>query len=130
VLTTHSILTPRSQIRLPPSPLWSCTGSSWRGLTSSIETNSNVSSKTCVCAVFESCSAGVHSAVLNCLCPFQVNLKRDKKYFFLFCTMTNKCTIISQIITLVHVSTLSCHPQGACNHYLAQLYSYFHCSCW
>ena len=26
--------------------------------------------------------------------------------FFLFCTMTNKCTIISQIITLLHVSTL------------------------
>jgi hypothetical protein len=32
----------------------------------------------------------------------------------LFCTMTNKCTIISQIITLLHVSTLSCHHQGAC----------------
>ena len=28
----------------------------------------------------------------------------------LFCTMTNKCIIISQIITLLHVSTLSCHP--------------------
>jgi len=25
--------------------------------------------------------------------------------------MTNKCTIISQIIALLHVSTLSCHPQ-------------------
>ena len=25
--------------------------------------------------------------------------------------MTNKCTTISQIITLLHVSTLSCHPQ-------------------
>ena len=23
-------------------------------------------------------------------------------------------TIVSQIITLLHVSTLSCHPQGAC----------------
>ena len=34
--------------------------------------------------------------------------------FFLFCTMTNKYTIISQIITLLHVSTLSCQPQGAC----------------
>jgi hypothetical protein len=33
----------------------------------------------------------------------------------LFCTMTNKCKIISQITTLLHVSTLSCHPQGACN---------------
>jgi hypothetical protein len=31
----------------------------------------------------------------------------------LFCTMTNKCTIISQIMTLLYVSTLSCHPQGA-----------------
>ena len=27
-------------------------------------------------------------------------------------------TIISQIITLLHVSTLSCHPQTACNQYL------------
>jgi hypothetical protein len=36
-------------------------------------------------------------------------------HILLFCTMTNKCTIISQIITHLHVSTLSCHPQGACN---------------
>jgi len=47
-----------------------------------------------------------------------------------FRTMTNKCTIISQIITLLHVSTLSCHPQGACNQYLAKLHKYFTCSCW
>ena len=32
----------------------------------------------------------------------------------LICTITNQCTIISQIITLLHVSTLLCHPQGAC----------------
>jgi len=25
--------------------------------------------------------------------------------------VTNKCTIISQIITLLHISTLSCHPR-------------------
>ena len=48
----------------------------------------------------------------------------------LFCTMTNKCTIISQIITLLHVSKLSCHPQAACNQYLAKLHKYFKCSCW
>jgi len=36
--------------------------------------------------------------------------------FLLFCTTPNKCTNISQIITLLlHVSTLSCHPQGVCN---------------
>ena len=46
----------------------------------------------------------------------------------LFCTMTNKRTIISQIITLLHVSTLSCHPQTACNQYLAKLHQYFKCS--
>jgi len=34
--------------------------------------------------------------------------------------MTNKCTIISQIITLLHVSTLSNHPQGSRNQYLAK----------
>jgi hypothetical protein len=50
--------------------------------------------------------------------------------FFLFCSMTNKCTIISQIITLLRVSTLSCHPQGDCNQHLAKLHKYFKCSCW
>ena len=39
-------------------------------------------------------------------------------HLLLFCTMTNKWTIVSQIITLLHVSTLSCHPQAACNQYL------------
>jgi len=29
--------------------------------------------------------------------------------------MTNTCTIDWQIITLLHVSTLLCHPQGACS---------------
>jgi hypothetical protein len=38
--------------------------------------------------------------------------------------MSNKCTIVSQIMTLLHVSTLSCHPQGACNQYLAKLQKY------
>ena len=51
-------------------------------------------------------------------------------HLLLFCTKTNKCTIISQIVTLLHVSTLSCHPQGACNQYLAKLHKYFKCSCW
>jgi len=52
-----------------------------------------------------------------------------KFFYFVFCTMANKCTIISQIITLLlHVSTLSCHPQTACNKYLAKLHNYFKCS--
>jgi len=44
--------------------------------------------------------------------------------------MPNKCTIISQIITLLHVSTLSCHPQGDRNQYFAKLHKYFKCTCW
>jgi len=44
--------------------------------------------------------------------------------------MTDNCTIISQIITLTHVSTLSCHPQGACKQHLAKFNKYFKCSCW
>jgi len=44
--------------------------------------------------------------------------------------MTKKFTIISQIITLLHISTLSCHPQGAFNQHLAKLHKYFKCSCW
>ena len=34
--------------------------------------------------------------------------------FFCFVLWTNKCTIISQVTRLLHVSTLSYHPQGAC----------------
>jgi len=44
--------------------------------------------------------------------------------------MTNKRTIISQIVTLLHVSTLSCHPQGVCNQFFASLHKYYKCSCW
>jgi len=44
---------------------------------------------------------------------------------FKFCTLTNKCTIISQFITLhLHVSTLLCHPQSARSFYLAKLHNY------
>jgi len=46
-------------------------------------------------------------------------------HLLLFCAMTNKCTIISQIITLLHVLMLLYHPQGACNQYLAKLHKYF-----
>ena len=49
---------------------------------------------------------------------------------YYFCMMTNKCTIISHNITLLHVSTLSCHPQGVFNQCLARLHKYFKCSCW
>jgi hypothetical protein len=48
----------------------------------------------------------------------------------LLCATINKCTMILQFITLLRVSTLSCHPQGACNQYLAKLHKYFKCSCW
>jgi len=50
-------------------------------------------------------------------------------HLFLFCTLTNKYTIIWKI-TLLEASTLSCHPQGACNQYIAKLHKYFKCSCW
>ena len=53
-----------------------------------------------------------------------------KVHLLLFCTMTNKCTIISQVITFLHVSTLSCHPQRACNQYLAKSHKYLKCSWW
>jgi len=44
--------------------------------------------------------------------------------------MTNKSTIISQIITLLRVSTLSCYPQGAGNQFLAKLHTYVKYSFW
>jgi len=67
---------------------------------------------------------------LNLNVPDEIVTIDYQVHYFLFRTMTNKCTIISQIITLLHVSTLSCHPQGACNQYLAKLHNYFKCSCW
>ena len=66
------------------------------------------------------------------LIVYEINRKRicSSTAMDLFCTMTKKCIIISQIITLLHVSTLSCHPQGACNQYFAKLHKHFKCSCW
>jgi len=46
-------------------------------------------------------------------------------HLLLFCKMTNQCTINWEIILLLqHVSTLSCHPQGARNQYLVKLHKY------
>jgi hypothetical protein len=42
------------------------------------------------------------------------------KILTLFCIISNKCTNISQIITFLHVLTLSCHPQTACNKHVAK----------
>jgi len=44
--------------------------------------------------------------------------------------MTNKFTIISQMITILHVLTLMYHPQGARNVYHAKFHKYFKSSCW
>jgi hypothetical protein len=60
---------------------------------------------------------------------YRIILIRCTMHLLLFCTTTNKSTIISQIITLLHVSTLSCHPQTACNQYLAKIHQYFERSC-
>ena len=51
---------------------------------------------------------------------------------FLSRQITNRSTVTINlwIITLQHVSTLSCHLQGARIHYLAKLHKYFNCSCW
>ena len=59
-----------------------------------------------------------------CVILRQLVINTLPSYTSIFCTMTNKCTIISQIITLLHVSTLSCNPQGARNQYLAKLHMY------
>jgi hypothetical protein len=48
-------------------------------------------------------------------------------HLLLLCTVTNKCTIILQIVTLLHVSTLECQPQVVHNQYLAKLHKYFKC---
>jgi len=46
-------------------------------------------------------------------------------HLVLYFTITDKCKIISQIITLLHVSILLCHSKRSCNQYLAKLHNYF-----
>ena len=67
-------------------------------------------------------SSGSLKSILCQVTPvFQVQLS-----VILFCTVNQQMhTIISQIITPLHVSTLSCHPQAACNQYFAKLHQYF-----
>ena len=88
------------------------------------------------CRMKKWCSVGLISQKLTGISTTlrgfaaQNNKVQPVIFILLFCTMTNKCTIISQIITLLHISTLSCHPQGACNQYLAKLHKYVKCSWW
>ena len=68
--------------------------------------------------------------IWSCLIMLPVKAVILKTYFpdtcsILFCTMTNKCIIILQIITLLHVWTISCHPLVACNQYLVYNDHYF-----
>ena len=66
-----------------------------------------------VCLIFEGGRCyKIHYFVISIRCTM---------HLLLFCTMTNKCTIISQIIALLHISTLWCNPLGAFNQYLAKL---------
>jgi len=48
-----------------------------------------------------------------------------RAYFIILYSDQKMHTIISQIITLLHVSTLLCHPQKVCNQYLAKLQQVF-----
>ena len=47
--------------------------------------------------------------------------------FVILCCDQQMHTIISQIITMLHVSTLSCHPQGACTQCLQYMYTCIFC---
>ena len=80
----------------------------------------------CVVAVYTVCVVDVYVVCIGCIYSLYVDavvlLARYVLYYFnsctvrllLFCTVTNTCTINSQIITLfLHVSTKLCHPQGA-----------------
>jgi len=51
-------------------------------------------------------------------------------YFIILYYDQKMHTIISQIITLLNVSTLSCHPQWAFSSYLNKLHKYFKSSSW
>jgi len=52
-------------------------------------------------------------------------------YLLLFCTMTNKWTQLFHKLSHCYMFRhYRCHPQTACNQYLAKLHKYFKCSCW
>jgi len=71
----------------------------------------------------------LRSYMMNCRCSCAPCRHRSESAVInvvqnhgqLFCIVTNNGTIISQIITFLHFSTLSCHHQGACNQYFAKL---------
>jgi len=46
-------------------------------------------------------------------------LDRINYFNIIVCTITNKCTTISQTTKLPHASTPQCHSQGACNQHPA-----------
>jgi hypothetical protein len=50
----------------------------------------------------------------------------DKYLWELLSALNNQCTIISQIVTQLHVSTLTCHTHTPYNQYLARLHQYFY----
>jgi hypothetical protein len=75
-------------------------------------------------------------------------MKKGVPFVGSYCIGTSKCTVretyidlffivyydqhmhnYSQIITLLHISPLMCHSQGAFNQYLAKLHKYFKGSC-
>jgi len=56
---------------------------------------------------------------------FTINPLKAKRICVILYPDQQMHTIISHIITLLHVSTLSYHPQTACNQYLAKLQQVF-----
>ena len=75
----------------------------------------------------------VYPTLRRTVLPLSSRIKQSKKnscHFIILYNEQQVHTIISQIITFLHVSTLLCYPQTACNQYLAKLHKYFKCSYW
>jgi len=63
------------------------------------------------CSPYFCYSSEYHYGTTNALFTLciRVHLQRLQPWN-LFCTMTKNCAIILRIISLLHVSTISCHP--------------------
>ena len=88
-------------------------------------TNAQLFHKLSHCYMFRHYLVILRQLVINTLPKLHQYFNTCTVHPLLFCTMTNKFTITSQIITLLHVSTLSCHPQAARKQFLYQVTQVF-----
>jgi hypothetical protein len=64
------------------------------------------------------------------LCFVSSESKTKNFFIFLSCNITTNAQLFHKLPHSYFFSTLSSHPQGVCNQYLAKLHRYFKCISW